>query len=212
MARNDKIYLFGQDVADGKGGVFTATTGISTLFGKERCFNAPLAESSIVGVAIGMAVRGLKPVVEIQFGDYIWTAMMQIRNELSTIRWRSNNTWSCPVVIRVPVGGYIHGALCHSQNIEAFFSHIPGLKIVYPSQADDAKGLLKTAIRGDDPVLFLEHKGLYRQSYATAAEPDENYLIPFGKGVVRRRRDRCHCCYLWRPGPEINGSGTTIFK
>jgi 2-oxoisovalerate dehydrogenase E1 component len=186
MARNDKVFLFGQDVADGKGGVFTATTGISTMFGEERCFNAPLAESSIVGVAIGMAVRGLRPVVEIQFGDYIWTAMMQIRNELSTIRWRSNNAWSCPVIIRVPVGGYIHGGLCHSQNIEAFFSHVPGLKIVYPSQADDAKGLLKSAIRGNDPVLFLEHKGLYRQSYASAPEPDEEYLLPIGKGIIRR--------------------------
>jgi len=186
LARNDKIYLFGQDVADGKGGVFTATTGISTMFGSERCFNAPLAESSIVGVAIGMAIRGLKPVIEIQFGDYIWTAMMQIRNELSTIRWRSNNTWNCPVVIRIPVGGYIHGALCHSQNIEAFFSHIPGLKIVYPSQADDAKGLLKAAIRGDDPVLFMEHKGLYRQSYARAVEPDKNYTTPIGKGIIKR--------------------------
>jgi 2-oxoisovalerate dehydrogenase E1 component len=186
MARNDKVFLFGQDVADGKGGVFTATSGISTMFGEDRCFNAPLAESSIVGVAIGMAVRGLKPVVEIQFGDYIWTAMMQIRNELSTIRWRSNNHWSCPVVIRIPVGGYIHGGLCHSQNIEAIFSHIPGLKIVYPSQADDAKSLLKTAIRGDDPVLFLEHKGLYRQSYASAPEPDEDYLTPIGEGIIRR--------------------------
>ena len=185
MQYNNKIYLFGQDVADDKGGVFTATTGISTIFGKERCFNAPLAESSIVGVAIGMAVRGLRPVVEIQFGDYIWTAMMQIRNELSTIRWRSNNHWSCPVVIRVPVGGYIHGGLCHSQNIEGFFSHIPGLNIVYPSRADDAKGLLKTAIRSDNPVLFLEHKGLYRQSYAAAPEPDKNYMIPFGKAAIR---------------------------
>ncbi|MBA7524324.1 2-oxoisovalerate dehydrogenase subunit beta [subsurface metagenome] len=186
LARDEKIYLFGQDIADGKGGVFTATTGISTMFGTERCFNAPLAESSIVGVAIGMAVRGLKPVVEIQFGDYIWTAMMQIRNELSTIRWRSNNTWSSPVILRVPVGGYIHGGLCHSQNIEAIFSHIPGLKIVYPSQADDAKSLLKAAIRGNDPVLFLEHKGLYRQSYARAVEPDENFITPIGKGVIRR--------------------------
>jgi 2-oxoisovalerate dehydrogenase E1 component len=186
MSRDERILLFGQDVADGKGGVFTATSGISTMFGKERCFNAPLAESSIVGVATGLAVRGLKPVVEIQFGDYIWTAMMQIRNELSTIRWRSNNNWSAPVIIRVPVGGYIHGGLCHSQNIEAFFSHIPGLKILYPSQADDAKGLLKSAIRGNDPVLFLEHKGLYRQSYAAKPEPDENYLTPIGKGLIRR--------------------------
>jgi 2-oxoisovalerate dehydrogenase E1 component len=182
---DEKIYLFGQDVADDKGGVFTATTGISSRFGKERCFNAPLAESSIVGVAIGMAIRGLKPVIEIQFGDYIWTAMMQIRNELSTIRWRSNNSWFCPVVIRVPVGGYIHGGLCHSQNIEGFFSHIPGIRIVYPSRADDAKGLLKTAIRSMDPILFLEHKGLYRQSYAAAPEPDKNYLLPFGKAAVR---------------------------
>jgi len=187
MLKNERMFVFGQDVADGKGGVFTATSGLSTRFGKERCFNAPLAESSIIGVAIGMAVRGLKPVVEIQFGDYIWTAMMQIRNELSTIRWRSNNNWSCPVVIRVPVGGYIHGGLCHSQNIEGFFSHMPGLKIAYPSRADDAKGLLKSAIRGEDPVLFLEHKGLYRQSYAAAPEPDDNYLLPFGQAAIRRQ-------------------------
>jgi 2-oxoisovalerate dehydrogenase E1 component len=180
------MYIFGQDVADGKGGVFTATTGITNHFGKERCFNAPLAESSIIGVAIGMAVRGLKPVIEIQFGDYIWTGMMQIRNELSTIRWRSNDNWSCPVVMRVPVGGYIHGGLCHSQNIESFFAHIPGLKIAYPSRADDAKGLLRAAIQSDDPVLFLEHKGMYRQSFAIAEEPDENHVIPFGKAVIRK--------------------------
>jgi len=186
MARNDDIFVFGQDVADGKGGVFTATSGISTRFGKNRCFNAPLAESSIVGVAIGMAIRGLKPVIEIQFGDYIWTAMMQIRNELATIRWRSNNHWSSPVIIRVPVGGYIHGGLCHSQNIEGFFAHLPGIKIAYPSRADDAKGLLKAAIRGNDPVLFLEHKGLYRQSFASAPEPDENYVLPFGQAAVRK--------------------------
>jgi 2-oxoisovalerate dehydrogenase E1 component len=130
MSRDENILLFGQDVADGKGGVFTATSGISSMFGEKRCFNAPLAESSIVGVAIGLAIRGLKPVVEIQFGDYIWTAMMQIRNELSTIRWRSNNNWACPVIIRVPVGGYIHGGLCHSQNIEAFFSHIPARQMM----------------------------------------------------------------------------------
>jgi 2-oxoisovalerate dehydrogenase E1 component len=187
MTLNDSLYIFGQDIADGKGGVFTATSGISTQFGKDRCFNAPLAESSIVGVSIGMAVRGLKPVVEIQFGDYIWTAMMQIRNELSTMRWRSNNNWSASVVIRVPVGGYIHGGLCHSQNIEGFFAHLPGIKIAYPSNAADAKGLLKYAIRGSDPVLFLEHKGLYRQSYAAAPEPDENYLLPFGKAKIKKK-------------------------
>jgi 2-oxoisovalerate dehydrogenase E1 component len=185
MARNDKMFIFGQDVADGKGGVFTATTGISTQFGRNRCFNSPLAESSIVGVAIGMAVRGLKPVIEIQFGDYIWTAMMQLRNELATMRWRSNNNWTAPVVIRTPVGGYIHGGLCHSQNVEGFFAHLPGIKIAYPSNAADAKGLLKSAIRGADPALFLEHKGLYRQSYASAPEPDPDYLLPFGKAVVK---------------------------
>ena len=186
MAKNDKMYIFGQDVADGKGGVFTATTGITNHFGKDRCFNAPLAESSIIGVAIGMAVRELKPVIEIQFGDYIWTGMMQIRNELATIRWRSNGQWACPVVIRVPVGGYIHGGLCHSQNIEGFFAHIPGLIIVYPSRADDAKGLLRAAIQSNDPVLFLEHKGMYRQSFAIAEEPDENYVLPFGKAEIRK--------------------------
>ncbi len=186
MARNDNMYIFGEDVADKKGGVFTATSGISTRFGKERCFNAPLAESSIIGVAIGMAVYGLKPVVEIQFGDYIWTAMNQIRNELATMRWRSYNYWSSPVVVRVPVGGYIHGGLCHSQNIEGFFAHLPGIKIAYPSNAADAKGLLKAAIRGADPVLFLEHKGLYRQSYAAAPEPDEEYLLPFGKAAIKK--------------------------
>jgi 2-oxoisovalerate dehydrogenase E1 component len=189
MSRDDRIYVFGQDVADGKGGVFTATSGLSTQFGSERCFNAPLAESSIVGVGIGLAVRGLKPVVEIQFGDYIWTAMMQIRNELSTMRWRSNNNWAAPVVIRVPVGGYIHGGLCHSQNIEGFFAHLPGIKIAYPSNAADTKGLLKSAIRGQDPVLFLEHKGLYRQSFAAAPEPDADYLLPFGKANIRRDGD-----------------------
>ncbi len=189
MERNEHMYVFGQDVADGKGGVFTATQGISSMFGEERCFNAPLAESSIVGVGIGMAVRGLKPVVEIQFGDYIWTAMMQIRNELATMRWRSNGNWAAPMVIRVPVGGYIHGGLCHSQNIESFFAHLPGIKIAYPSNAIDAKGLLKTAIRGNDPVLFLEHKGLYRQSYAARPEPGADYLLPFGKARVVQEGD-----------------------
>jgi len=186
MERNEKMYIFGEDAADKKGGVFTATSGISTRFGEERCFNSPLAESSIIGVAIGMALRGLRPVVEIQFGDYIWTAMMQIRNELSGMRWRSNNNWAAPVVIRAPVGGYIHGGLCHSQNIEGFFAHLPGIKIAYPSNAADAKALLKTAIRGADPVLFLEHKGLYRQSYAAAPEPHADFLLPFGKAAFKR--------------------------
>jgi 2-oxoisovalerate dehydrogenase E1 component len=190
MRRNDDMIIYGQDVADGKGGVFTATKGLSTEFGDQRVFNSPLAEASIVGTAVGAAVAGLKPVVEIQFGDYIWTAMMQIRNEVATIRYRSNNTYSCPIVIRTPVGGYIHGGLCHSQSIEGFFMHLPGIHIVYPSNAADAKGLLKYACRIDDPVLFLEHKGMYRQGFAKRAEPDEDYLLPFGQAaVVREGRD-----------------------
>ncbi|KUO60609.1 tungsten formylmethanofuran dehydrogenase [bacterium BRH_c32] len=184
MERNDKIYVFGEDVADGKGGVFTATKGLSTQFGNERVFNAPLAEASIMGVAIGMSLTGLKPCVEIQFGDYIFPAFMQIRDELVMYRYRSNNLFESPVVIRVAVGGYIHGGLYHSQNIEAFFAHMPGLMIAYPSNSHDAKGLLKTALRLNDPVLFLEHKGLYRQSYATSPEPDAEYLIPFGKAKI----------------------------
>lgn len=184
MERNEKIYLFGEDVADKKGGVFTATKGLSTKFGNERVFNTPLAEASIVGVAIGMSLTGLKPCVEIQFGDYIWPAFMQIRDELVMYRYRSNNLFEAPVVIRVAVGGYIHGGLYHSQNIESFFAHMPGILIAYPSNAADAKGLLKTALRLNDPVLFLEHKGLYRQSYASSPEPDSNYLLPFGKAKV----------------------------
>lgn len=184
MRFNDKMLIFGEDVADPKGGVFTATKGLSTEFGNTRVFNSPLAEASIIGVALGLAIRGFKPVVEIQFGDYIWPAFMQIKNELATVRFRSNGGFSSPVVIRVAVGGYIHGGLCHSQNIEAFFSHIPGLLIAYPSTAADAKGLLKTACRLQDPVLFCEHKGMYRLPYSTTIEPDENYLIPFGKGKI----------------------------
>lgn len=184
MERNDKIYIFGEDVADGKGGVFTATKNLSTAFGNERVFNSPLAEASIVGAAIGMALTGLKPCIEIQFGDYIWTAFMQYRDEMSMYRYRSNNLFEAPVVTRVAVGGFIHGGLYHSQNIEGFFAHIPGLLIAYPSNAADAKGLLKTALRINDPVMFLEHKGLYRQSYATSPEPDADYLLPFGKAKV----------------------------
>ena len=182
MEFNEKMIIYGQDIADPKGGVFTATKGLSDQFGGNRVFNSPLAESSIVGTAVGMAVTGYKPVVEIQFGDYIWTAMMQIRNEVATMRYRSNNAWTCPMVIRVPVGGYIHGALCHSQSIDGYFIHLPGIYIAYPSCAADAKGLLKMACRMDDPVIFMEHKGLYRQGYAATEEPDSDYLIPFGKG------------------------------
>jgi 2-oxoisovalerate dehydrogenase E1 component len=145
MGNNDKMVIYGEDIADEKGGVFTATKGLTKKFGKQRVFNSPLAESSIVGTAIGMACAGWKPVVEIQFCDYIWYAMMQIRNELASIRYRSNNTWSCPVVIRVTVGGYIHGGLCHSQSIDGYFLHMPGVRLAYPSNAEDAKGLLKMA-------------------------------------------------------------------
>ncbi len=189
MERNEKIFVFGEDIADGKGGVFTATKGLSTKFGTNRVFNSPLAEASIEGVAIGMALYGLKPCVEIQFGDYIWPAFMQMRNELATYRYRSNNAWSAPVVTRTAVGGFIHGGLYHSQNVEGFYAHIPGLLIAYPSNAADAKGLLKTALRLNDPVLFLEHKGLYRQSYASSPEPGENYLLPFGKAKVVKKGD-----------------------
>ncbi|HJL79511.1 MAG TPA: dehydrogenase E1 component subunit alpha/beta [Candidatus Marinimicrobia bacterium] len=184
MNQNEKMVIYGQDVADPKGGVFTATKGLSDTYGKDRVFNAPLAESSIIGTAVGMAVTGWKPVVEIQFGDYIWTGMMQIRNEVATMRYRSNNKWTCPLVIRVPVGGYIHGSLCHSQSIDGFFVHLPGIYIAYPSTASDAKGLLKSACRMSDPVLFMEHKGLYRQGYCRTPEPDENFLIPFGKARI----------------------------
>lgn len=187
LLQNNKILVFGQDVARGKGGVFTATRGLTERFGEERCFNAPLAEASIIGVSIGLALRGFRPVPEIQFADYIWTSMMQIRNELATIRYRSNNSFSAPVVIRVPVGGYIHGGLCHSQNIESTFAHIPGLKIALPSTALDAYGLLKRAMAQEDPVLFLEHKALYRQSFARSLLPvGTDYELPFGVGAIRR--------------------------
>jgi 2-oxoisovalerate dehydrogenase E1 component len=185
MELNPKMVVFGEDIADKKGGVFSATKGLSTKYGIERAFNSPLAEASIVGVAIGMALKGWKPVPEIQFGDYIWPAFMQIRDEMAMIRYRSNNWWSCPVIIRVPVGGYIHGGHYHSQSIEGFMAHIPGVRLAFPSNAADAKGLLKSAIRGDDPVIFMEHKGLYRQNYASTAEPDSDYVLPFGIAAVR---------------------------
>lgn len=186
MQINDKVIVFGQDVAGGKGGVFTATRGLTEKYGWERCYNSPLAEASIIGTACGLAIQGFKPVVEIQFGDYIWPAMQQLRNQVPSLRFRSHNHFSAPMVIRVPIGGYIHGGLCHSQNIESIFGHIPGFKIVMPSNAADAKGLLKTAIRSDDPVMFLEHKALYRQGFARSPEPDSEYLVEIGKAKVLR--------------------------
>ncbi|NNF04607.1 MAG: tungsten formylmethanofuran dehydrogenase [Rhodothermales bacterium] len=190
MEANDRILVYGEDVAGGKGGVFTATRGLTDKFGTERCFNSPLAEASIIGTAVGFASAGFKPVVEIQFGDYIWPAMQMLRNQVSTYRYRSNNDWGCPMVIRVPVGGYIHGGLCHSQNIEATFGHMPGFLIALPSTAADAKGLLKSAIRMEDPVLFMEHKALYRAAAARSPEPADDYYLPFGKGrIVREGTD-----------------------
>jgi 2-oxoisovalerate dehydrogenase E1 component len=186
MGSNPKMVTFGEDIADGKGGVFTATKGLLTKYGIERTFNSQLAEASIVGAAIGLALKGWTPVTEIQFGDYIWPAFMQIRNELSMMRYRSNGAWSCPMVIRVPIGGYIHGGPYHSQSIEGFMAHIPGIRLAFPSTAADAKGLLKTAIRGDDPVIFMEHKALYRQGYSSTLEPDANYMLPFGVAALRR--------------------------
>tara|TARA_B100001142_G_scaffold16876_1_gene15684 strand:- start:4614 stop:6605 length:1992 start_codon:yes stop_codon:yes gene_type:complete len=184
LSYNKKMLVYGQDIAGGKGGVFTATRGLTDKFGKDRVFNSPLAESSIIGTAIGLSTLGYKPVIEIQFGDYIWTSMMQIRNEVATMRYRSNGDWTCPIVMRVPVGGYIHGSLCHSQSIEGYFTHLPGIKIAFPSNASDAKGLLKAACRMDDPILFLEHKGLYRQGFATSEEPDSEYLLEFGQANI----------------------------
>ncbi|MBS0620981.1 MAG: MFS transporter [Verrucomicrobia bacterium] len=197
MTRDPSVVLFGQDVADGKGGVFGITRGLTAKFGPERCFNSPLAESSIIGIALGMSVAGSVPVAEVQFADYMWTGVNQLFNELASYYYRANGEWNCPVVLRMPCGGYIQGGPYHSQSIEAFLAHAPGLKVVIPSNAADAKRLLKAAIRDPNPVVFLEHKALYRQRvFCARSEPPEDELQPLGKAkVVRPGTDATLVCW-----------------
>lgn len=219
MAHDPNVVVFGQDVAHGKGGVFGITRGLTEKYGNPRCFNTPLAESTIIGLAIGMGVDGLhKPVAEVQFADYLWTGINQLFNEASSIHYRSNGEWQVPIVVRMPYGGYIQGGPYHSQSIEGFLTHCPGLKVVIPSNAADAKGLLKTAIRDPNPVIFLEHKGLYRQQkFCARAEPGKDYLLPFGQAnIVREGTDLTVVCWgmmvvmAWEAAEKLAKEGISV--